>query len=1226
MILAGRGATGIKGPSGSAVKGSKAPKRNSVKKRKRPRAEDLPETRRVRKRKTTKKKKNILTYTLRVAYINIRHLKPKINEINLWLNNEIANDRAVQAMLFTEPMLADDELVALNPNYSMTDQHQPNHLQNPHLNPRAIYMHTDDQVTIIDATKSCEPLHPGIHWLKVLPTEERKFPIMIGVAYIPNTSAKNPWEYNEAIYKALEEQITCLKEAGCAIVLAMDSNSPHYAPHKPKNAVRNQKAFREFSKKMINLNWTKKTKGFYTRKQSGVESQLDFVFVNQCALDHIDSMVINDLKSFGSDHMLFQLQMNLVAMPKRKLTKRTPATYVCAGEEHKKRYQHLLNCNLKHRFTQSCEEIKKLMANPKMGGKDKAKQVSVLTKKINLLTKLVEGKIVESFDTAAQHKPPAVQTTYRHVIRQPEETGLFKLTHDREIKRAQLQEAQALNPSDEEKVNTLKAEHAKTEKLVRQHINYLQQRKINEGVGTLKAAFNANDPNFFEVLDRMEQKVFNQLPPTLVQNGREVRRPNKIKDEWVSRYDLDQKEMGNELDQEMRKEIEKKVEHFSKDTTFDDGPEADLSLLGPFSKKEYKVMKCKLKPHSSPADDGVSNEMISKGEDVLQDILLLFFDILFESEVIPHHWKLAILVPLFKKGCRKDKNNYRPIGKLAVLFKIYERLLDARIRLVIHLPPEQCGFRENFSTHTLLMRVHIFMEYCANREINFSLVAADFKEAFERAWRPGILYRLWKMGIRGKMWRILKNMLTDTKASVRTNFGDTRFFRITQGVTQGSVLAALLFIIIATPLSKALSKWAPEIDGIKMLTQFFADDCTLLATSPAQREILLTKFLAWTNRWNFVVKTNKTHLFTRQRESEYFALEDLILKEVEKFRLLGVEIEKKGLVTAQQLHVIEGMTAKRVATLAKVASSTIPVQTKMMLFLYRAILQTVGAYAAPHVRKKRGLHGMRDKSQMKIIRRIMGISDEVSDFAIRSELSLLDSETQTSVLRLLLVHRLVNNEQDTLTVAMLNFPLIPGKADSTEMQEAQKQLATLGSYMDMEAFLDTPYQAAKNHLTCMATEFMQSKHSALAQTGTYNEKRYLKLKPQWGADEIILESSTCDVAAYIEMRSGIGSGMLSTFNCALCHHHLPESHHLLFECKAMEKERTIMLAKVKLESPRAHNHLFGALAGKWKLANDFLFGQAKDVCTMSGWNALTENLMIFSSRAKTLLKEKSMVS
>ena len=69
-----------------------------------------------------------------------------------------------------------------------------------------------------------------------------------------------------------------------------------------------------------------------------------------------------------------------------------------------------------------------------------------------------------------------------------------------------------------------------------------------------------------------------------------------------------------------------------------------------------------------------------------------------------------------------------------------------------------------------------------------------------------------------------------------------------------------------------------------------------------------------------------------------------------------------------------------------------------------------------------------------------------------------------------------------------------------------------------------------------------------------------------------------------------------------------------------------MLAKVKLDSPRAHNHLFGALAGKWKLANDFLFGQAKDVCTMSGWNALTENLMIFSSRAKTLLKEKSMVS
>ena len=155
-----------------------------------------------------------------------------------------------------------------------------------------------------------------------------------------------------------------------------------------------------------------------------------------------------------------------------------------------------------------------------------------------------------------------------------------------------------------------------------------------------------------------------------------------------------------------------------------------------------------------------------------------------------------------------------------------------------------------------------------------------------------------------------------------------------------------------------------------MLTQFFADDCTLLATSPKQRETLLAKFLLWTNRWNFIVKMEKTHLFTKQRESDYFEIENLILKEVEKFRLLGVEIEKKGLVTASQIHAIEGMTAKRVATLAKVASSTVPVTTKMMLFLYRAVLQNIGAYAAPHVRTKRGLFAMRDKSQMKIVRKL----------------------------------------------------------------------------------------------------------------------------------------------------------------------------------------------------------------------------------------------------------------
>ena len=100
----------------------------------------------------------------------------------------------------------------------------------------------------------------------------------------------------------------------------------------------------------------------------------------------------------------------------------------------------------------------------------------------------------------------------------------------------------------------------------------------------------------------------------------------------------------------------------------------------------------------------------------------------------------------------------------------------------INLPPEQCGFRADFSTHTTLTRMGIIIEYCSARGIDLHLIATDFQEAFERAWRPGILYRLWEAGVKGKMWRLIKDLLTGTFAFVRTNYGDTPTFKTLEGI------------------------------------------------------------------------------------------------------------------------------------------------------------------------------------------------------------------------------------------------------------------------------------------------------------------------------------------------------------------------------------------------------------------------------------------------------------
>ena len=74
----------------------------------------------------------------------------------------------------------------------------------------------------------------------------------------------------------------------------------------------------------------------------------------------------------------------------------------------------------------------------------------------------------------------------------------------------------------------------------------------------------------------------------------------------------------------------------------------------------------------------------------------------FQSETFPDCWKLTILRPDYKKGDKKQMENYRPISQLPVFSKILEKIASQPIyRYLINnnlLYKYQSGFRPNFST------------------------------------------------------------------------------------------------------------------------------------------------------------------------------------------------------------------------------------------------------------------------------------------------------------------------------------------------------------------------------------------------------------------------------------------------------------------------------------------------------------------------------------------------
>ena len=69
------------------------------------------------------------------------------------------------------------------------------------------------------------------------------------------------------------------------------------------------------------------------------------------------------------------------------------------------------------------------------------------------------------------------------------------------------------------------------------------------------------------------------------------------------------------------------------------------------------------------------------------------------EEKIPEEWKQSFIVPIYKqKGDSLECGNYRGIKLMEHAMKIFERVLDSRLRKIVDINEKQFGFRKGVGT------------------------------------------------------------------------------------------------------------------------------------------------------------------------------------------------------------------------------------------------------------------------------------------------------------------------------------------------------------------------------------------------------------------------------------------------------------------------------------------------------------------------------------------------
>lgn len=106
----------------------------------------------------------------------------------------------------------------------------------------------------------------------------------------------------------------------------------------------------------------------------------------------------------------------------------------------------------------------------------------------------------------------------------------------------------------------------------------------------------------------------------------------------------------------------------------------------------------KIKCNKSAGIDLLSPEIFVACKDVMSPLLCKLFNFMFDNCVYPESWSSGIIVPIPKKGDKKDANNYRGITLLSIFSKKFSHVLDNRLRIIVesqnHLSDCQFGLEK----------------------------------------------------------------------------------------------------------------------------------------------------------------------------------------------------------------------------------------------------------------------------------------------------------------------------------------------------------------------------------------------------------------------------------------------------------------------------------------------------------------------------------------------------
>jgi len=368
-----------------------------------------------------------------------------------------------------------------------------------------------------------------------------------------------------------------------------------------------------------------------------------------------------------------------------------------------------------------------------------------------------------------------------------------------------------------------------------------------------------------------------------------------------------------------------------------------------FNLNELKQAIRSAKNNKSPGDDKLPYELLKHLHTNALNVLLIFYNEIWEDGKLPTDWHHAIILPLLKPN--KEASNpesYRPISLTPTICKVMETMIAKRLQWFLEknnlLSNDQSGFRKYKSTSDQILKLQdTILKKFKNKE-HVLAIFIDFEKAYDMLHVPTLLKKFQKLGIVGNTFNWVENFLSNRTFQVKVGaeFSDKLIQQ--NGTPQGSVLSALLFLIMINDIPTG-------VDGVEM--SLFADDSAIylghrnIKTLENKIQSSINLIQNWCNENGFKIAINKTTgvLFSKRSNLSRITLkiDQKQIKMDNKVKFLGVIFDSK-LTWKQHIDYIIEKCKKRLNLLRAISGYGWGACKKTLLTIYKALIRSILDY------------------------------------------------------------------------------------------------------------------------------------------------------------------------------------------------------------------------------------------------------------------------------------------